>query len=285
LRILGALYAIGGICSSCGSEEIPRPMTTAPAVVNHDMTAMTIDSGQVLSTDAGTGSSDAGLEVDAGPADAGSSPSDGGKADAGSMPPSRAPFECTQFLGPNVTGEWFAAGFERYVDESKWQVKAPHRSFVDFWADPNHPVWRETNCAPDFSPCETRSKCPAGKGPDRIVFVTQQQNYQGTSQADWEKSISAAIQTIKTKYPTVRHVQLMTFVRGPQNASCGNETVVSPNLDRAHEALASASAGSISVAPRFEVPNCNLFGSAPHFTNAGNAAMAQIIGKHYAQEK
>ncbi len=236
------------------------------------------------------------------PVDAGNNPSvpgggdagrgnnapDGG-ADAGSNPPTDAGvvstgFVCTQFLGPNVTVEWFEAGFEKHVDSAKWQVKAPHLSFVEYWADPNHVVWREKNCEGNHAPCETRSKCDGTGGPDRVIFVTQISNYTSTSEADWKTKITAAIATIYSKYPNLKHVELMTFVRGPNNSSCGNETVVSGNLDKAHAALAAASNGKISVAPKFEVPNCTLFGSAPHLTTAGNAMMAEIIGKHYAQE-
>jgi hypothetical protein len=193
-------------------------------------------------------------------------------------------FSCTQFMGPNVTGEWFAAGFEKQVNGDRFQVKAPHRSFVEDWANPNHAVWRETGCDGGFSPCETRSKCAGAAGPDRIVFVTQTGNYLGTPQKAWEASITAAIKTIKAKYPTVTHVELMTFVRGPGNKSCGTETTVAPALDMAHAALAAASGGTITAAPRFEVPRCDYFSGAPHMNAEGNRFVGEMIGKHYARE-
>jgi hypothetical protein len=187
-------------------------------------------------------------------------------------------------MGPNVTGEWFAAGFERLVDGDRWQVKAPHRSFVEDWANPAHAVWRESGCDATFFACETRSRCAGGRPPDRVVFVTQTGNYLGTPQRIWEERITAAIATIKAKYPTVKHVELMTFVRGPGNRSCGTETTVAPALDQAHAALAAASAGSITAAPRFEVPRCEYFSGPPHLSAEGNRFVADLIGKHYARQ-
>jgi hypothetical protein len=217
---------------------------------------------------------------DAAAPDAGRAPADAARAaDATGVR-----YACTQIMGPNVTGEWFAAGFETLVDGNRWQVKAPHAALVDYWADPNHPVWLETGCQGTFTPCETRSRCAGNVPPDRIVFVVQTGNYLATPQAMWESLITAAMKTIKAKLPSVKHFELMTFVRGPGNASCGTETTISPNLDKAIDALAAGSAGAISAAPRFEVPMCSYFGGAPHFTDTGNKFVGNLIGKHYAQE-
>jgi hypothetical protein len=53
----------------------------------------------------------------------------------------------------------------------------------------------------------------------------------------------------------------------------------------AHAALAAASNSAIGVAPRFEVPSCDVFAAAPHMTAKGSAIAAEIIGKHYAAER
>lgn len=194
---------------------------------------------------------------------------------------SKAAFECTAFIGPNVTGEWFAAGFETVVDGNKWQVKAPHRSFVEDWANPNHAVWKEA-CEGTFYDCQTKSKCAGGKAPDRIIFVVQTGDYKGTSQQKWQELMGSAVPTIKAKFPGLKNIELTTFVRGPGNKDCGGETTVSPNLDKAQQALADASQGFITVSPRFEVMTCDHFSGPPHLSAAGNKAVAQTIGKHYA---
>jgi hypothetical protein len=191
-------------------------------------------------------------------------------------------FACTQFLGPNVTGEWFAAGFEKVVDGSKYEVKAPHHSFVEDWANPNHDVWRESACQGTYGGCETKSRCSGNAARDRIVFVTQTGDYLGTPQAKWESEIDRAISTIKAKYPGLKRIELMTFVRSPDGQNCGNETTISPNLDKAHQALAARSNGLLTVAPAFRVPNCAAFAGVPHLSDAGNKTMGDIIGKHYA---
>jgi len=190
-------------------------------------------------------------------------------------------FACTQFLGPNVTGEWFAAGFEKLVDGAKYEVKAPHHSFVEDWANPNHDVWRESACQGTYSGCETKSRCSGNVAQDRIVFVTQTGDYLGTAQSKWESEIERAITTFKAKYPGLKHIELMTFIRSPSGQNCGNETTISPNLDKAHQALAARSNGFITVAPTFRVPNCGAFAGVPHLSDAGNKTMGDIIGKHY----
>jgi hypothetical protein len=187
-------------------------------------------------------------------------------------------------MGPNVTHEWFTAGFEEHVEGEKWQVKAPHRSFVEDWADPAHAVWRETNCEGTFFDCETKSACAGEATPDRVLFVTQTGDYMGTTQQKWETEIARAVTTLKQKYPNLKRVELLTFLRGPNNTSCGGETTVAPALDAAQTALAEGSNGFISVGPRFELPNCSYFGSAPHLTAAGNEFAADMIGEHYAME-
>ncbi len=190
-------------------------------------------------------------------------------------------FNCTQFLGPNVTGEWFAAGFETHVDASKYEVKAPHHSFVEDWANPNHAVWRESACQGTYGGCETKSRCLGNAPQDRIVFVTQTGDYLGTAQSKWEAEIDRALTTLKAKYPGLKRVELMTFVRSPEGQNCGNETTVSPNLDKAHQAIAARSNGFVTVAPIFRVPNCGAFSGVPHLSSSGNKAMGDIIGKHY----
>jgi len=215
--------------------------------------------------------------VDAGAAN----DSSGSQADAAAEAKAPDAFECSELLGPNVAGEWFDAGFENLVPGDLWQVKAPHHSFVEDWANPNHAVWRETGCDSTYFNCETKSKCKNGGVVDRIVFVTQQGDYLNTTQQAWQDVIASAINTFKTKYLTLKHVELMTFIRVTNNMDCGGETTISPNLDKAHQALAEASNGFITVAPHFEVNMCNLFSGSPHMTAQGNMIVANLLGAHF----
>lgn len=117
---------------------------------------------------------------------------------------------------------------------------------------------------------------------DRVYFVTAKQDYLTATQQSWETDTEAAIATIKVKYPKLRHLELMTFVRSPEGKNCGEQTTVSPNLDAAHAAIAGRSNGFVTVAPHFLVPNCNVFSNAPHMSSQGNATMGNLIGEHYA---
>jgi len=253
-------------------------------------------SGGSSSTSNAGGSSggSSGSVAQAGGAGSGQSGSAGANVDAGAAPDSsdhpsdaaaeaKGPdtFACSELLGPNVAGEWFDAGFENLVPNDLWQVKAPHHSFVEDWANPNHAVWRETGCDSTYFNCETKSKCKNGGMVDRIVFVTQQGDYLNTTQQAWQDVITSAIATFKVKYPMLKHVELMTFIRVTNNMDCGGETTISPNLDKAHQALAAASNGFITVAPHFEVNMCNLFSGSPHMTAQGNMIVANLLGAYF----
>jgi hypothetical protein len=214
-----------------------------------------------------------------------------GSPDAGTPDTARSPdgavaagaFACSMFIGPNVTGEWYRAGFEMHVDGNKWQYKTPHHAFVEDWANPAGGVWKESNCVGTWTECETKSQCANGGMPDRIILVTQTDNWDNQPQSVWEMRITSAIATIKMKYTTVKHVELLTFVRGPGNMNCGGETRMPANQDKAHEALAAASMGKITVGPKFEVTACNMFQSSPHLSDAGDRYVAEMVGKHYGK--
>ncbi len=189
-------------------------------------------------------------------------------------------FACSQLTGPNVAGEWFAAGFEDAVGSAKWQVKAPHHSFVEDWANPNHDVWRDSDCQGTYINCETKSRCDNAM-PDRVLFVTQQGDYLGTSQASWESLIQSALTTFKGKYPGLKRVELLTFVRAPNGQDCGSETTVSPRLDAAQKAVAEASGGFVTVGPHLTASACSTFSGSPHMTAQGNLEIAQQLAAHY----
>ncbi len=202
----------------------------------------------------------------------------GGAAGTGGTPAST--FACSQLTGPNVAGEWFAAGFEAAVGGAKWQVKAPHHSFVEDWANPNHDVWRDSDCQGTYSECETKSRCDDAM-PDRVLFVTQQGDYMNTPQTTWESLIKSALATFKAKYQGLKRVELLTFVRAPNGQDCGGETTISPQLDAAQKAVAEASAGFVTVGPHLTASACSTFSGPPHMTAQGNMEIAQQLAQHY----
>ncbi|HVR61173.1 MAG TPA: hypothetical protein VMU50_04700, partial [Polyangia bacterium] len=70
-------------------------------------------------------------------------------------------FTCSWVLGIHTTYEWYAAGFEKIVDDARWQVSGIESAQFS-WAMPNAGAWN----SPITSPCTTNSKTP-----DRIVFT------------------------------------------------------------------------------------------------------------------
>ncbi len=203
-----------------------------------------------------------------------------GGAGGGSGGEATSTFACSQLTGPNVAGEWFAAGFEDVVGGAKWQVKAPHHSFVEDWANPSHDVWRDSDCQGTYTSCETKSRCDDAT-PDRLLFVTQQGDYLGTPQATWQSLIQSALTTFKAKYPGLKRVELLTFVRAPSGQDCGSETTISPLLDAAQKAVADASGGFVTVGPHLTASACSTFAGSPHMTAQGNMEIAQQLAQHY----
>jgi hypothetical protein len=211
-------------------------------------------------------------------------PADGGKPDAGAVDVSpgaadggagAAKFACTQFMGPNITAEWFRSGFEPAGEKDwndAWQVKAPHASFADLWADPNNSVWR--------APVE--SACAAGRKVDRVVFVTQLSDWSSNNVGRWKTAIGNGIKTIKAKYPELKRVDLVTFYRSKDNKPCPSpkETWVPAAHDEAHQQLAAESNGFVVVGPMVKV-DCSMFAGPPYLTTAGKRYVAGEYRKHY----
>jgi hypothetical protein len=133
--------------------------------------------------------------------------------DAGRPRPGRD-FVCNQVIGLQATGQWYAAGFEQDgVDDAHWQAKTQHRAYIEKWADPNNAVWDQ----PLTSPCASRSD-----DPDRVVFVGF--SPPSMTEAAWEASLIADIDTIRAKYPGLQEVDVMSMVRSPGNQPCPMNT-------------------------------------------------------------
>jgi hypothetical protein len=212
------------------------------------------------------------------PADAhggadGSLPVASGAGDA-STPPTSA-FTCTLLIGIQATEEWYTAGFETMVDNSRWELIWVHSGFVELWANPADPIW-STGIT---SPC-----AQGGTQPDRVIFVPLNYNY--TTLAEWTPAITAAVANIHAKYSSAKRIELMTFIRAPGNVACPQapapRSTITQAQDEAMAAVAAANPGLVVVAPRFEVKTCNEFSSnPPHPTTAGAGAWATMMASYY----
>ena len=187
-------------------------------------------------------------------------------------------FVCNQVTAMTLTAEWYNAGFESGVVDSRWQLKAMEHGYITEWANPDSTFWS----APVTSPCAQQTTSP-----DRIVLTVL--SWTITTQADWDTQITDAIANLMTKYPAVRRIDLLTVIRGPNNMLCptppaAGETIAMPaELDAAIAAVAARSPGFVFAGPKFEAPNCAAFsGGGPHLTTAGNMNMAKMISAYFA---
>ena len=189
------------------------------------------------------------------------------------------PFVCNQVTGGKLTYEWFAAGFENVVDNKRWQAKWREDAYVEQWADPQSSFWT----AQIDSACVNSTTAP-----DRVVFGTVSFKYK--TQTEWRQGITQAVNTIKSKYPGLKRMDLVTQIRGPNNMLCptpptaGETIAVPPEQDAAMAEVAAAFPGFVFVGPKVQAHSCSEFvGGGPHLTTAGNMANVQPLADYFVQ--
>jgi hypothetical protein len=208
---------------------------------------------------------------------AGATAGAGGGSTAGAGGGSTGPFVCNQLTGGKLTYEWFAAGFETIVDDKRWQAKWREDAYVEVWADAQSSFWTaqiDSTCANNTS------------APDRLVFGTVSFKYK--TQAEWRTGITQAVNNFKAKWPTVRRIDLVTQIRGPNNMLCptpptaGETIAVPPEQDAAMADVAAAFPGFVFVGPKVEAHACSEFqGGGPHLTAAGNMANMPVLANYF----
>lgn len=220
----------------------------------------------------GTAGVDAAVSPDSGGGNAGTDAAGGAAGTDGGAPQT---FNCTLILGAGQTLQWFnGGGFQATVGDARWEIRATDNTFTEAWANPNNGFW---NVAVQ-SPCTANPAMP-----DRVVLIVYSRTL--TTQADWEAQIGMVMTNIKTKYPSVQKIELLTFARGPDNMMCGTAvaSTVSAAQDQAMQAVAERSAGMIKVGPKYFVPTCAAFAVAnnTNLTTAGAMAVAQMLSAVY----
>ena len=124
--------------------------------------------------------------------------------------------------------------------------------------------------------------------PDRLVFGTV--SFKFKTQAEWRTNITAAINNFKARWPTVRRIDLVTQIRGPNNMLCptpptaGETIAVPPEQDAAMADVAAAFPGFVFVGPKVVAHSCSEFqGGGPHLTAAGNMANVPVLSDYFVQ--
>ncbi len=181
--------------------------------------------------------------------------------------------ECNLLLGSGLASEWFGAGFEQVAGDRYWQAVFSAQAQVRQWADPAHSAWSQ----PLVSACMHNSEAP-----DRVVFVAESQEYKSKEQ--WLEALTGLVETLKKKYPSAKRIDLMTMIRGPKGASCGDaRTAVAPYIDEAVDNVATNYPNLVKAAPKFEMDDCSAFKKGgPHFSAEGATAAAKLVGEYFA---
>ncbi|HEX3695984.1 MAG TPA: hypothetical protein VH374_11395 [Polyangia bacterium] len=182
------------------------------------------------------------------------------------------PFTCNQLLGPSNITQWWPV-FEALMNGDHWQYMAGLHAFVDNWADPNSPFWTTAVTSP----------CTSGaKNPDRVLLVVFSTTL---TQAAFQPAITKAVATIKTKYPGVKRIELLTNPRSPMNKLCTGDdpnSVVPPYIDQAIQNVADQSGGDVTVGPKIEVGSCTWWDAhGTDFTSTGAAGVGALYGAYY----
>jgi hypothetical protein len=212
----------------------------------------------------------------------GGSAPQGGSAGSASI----GPFSCTLVLGLFTTSQWFNGTnpggasktfLQDGVDATKWEAKMQKYSYAEKWADPKNGLWD----------LQTQNPCAANSTtPDRALFVGF--SPMTKNQADWEKLLNSVILNIKTKYPSVKEIDIVTMGRAPNNMLCPNnndaDTVIAPYEDAAFEAVAAASNGMVVVGPKYYVPDCEnsyIFANDTDYTTSASNYIATEMATYY----
>jgi hypothetical protein len=195
-------------------------------------------------------------------------------------PPASAPdgtaYNCTMVFGINATSEWWNQGFEKLVDNGKWELVRVHSGFIELWADPNNAIWK-TNVS---SPCTQNPDKP-----DRILFVAL--NFDFNTLAQWLPPLTATAKNLKDKFPSAKRIELMTYVRAPGNKPCAQapakRSTIPDAEDQAIEMVVKTDPAVLFVGPKFEAKTCGEFsGNPPHPSAGGGQAWAKLFAEHYA---
>ena len=202
-------------------------------------------------------------------------PEAGGPSDS-SFPPGLRynDFTCSWVLGIHTTAEWFMAGFLTVVDPTRWQASGIEMAQFN-WAQAGYGGWT----AAPMNPCKVNSKTP-----DRIVFCGVDTG--STTVQAYLAEYTAAMNNIKTKFPSVKRVDIMTTAVGPGDMEClganrSGSSFIRPVQNQAITQTVTMFHGFAFECPRWEVASCKDFGLCPHISPAANMTLAKTMADYF----
>jgi hypothetical protein len=183
----------------------------------------------------------------------------------------RGPFTCSLVIGISATGDWFNAGFEKIVDNDRWQLMAVHSGFINYWADPDHKIWGSK----PSSPCTKNAD-----NPDRVILTALSLHWEKATVEEWITQVSGAVKNFKARYSNLANLELATFVRSPGDTPCPlGDTFRAYDLDAADQAFEKVAAmfpELVTVAPKVHVDSCDDYANHPPHLPSGPAARAAM---------
>jgi hypothetical protein len=196
---------------------------------------------------------------------------DGGSADgAGTQPHD---FVCNELIGLWVASQWWGA-FEKGVDNARWQFMFQHHGYLELFADPQSPFWKNSFA----SACAAQSTTP-----DRVIFLPFSLTLM--TMEDWHTQLTKVVDTMKRKFVGVKRIELLSTLRSPGNMLCPNDndpgTIVPGYVDQAIAAVAAESGGLVAVGPKIELPDCSWWAGGTDLTGAGNTGVGQLMAAYY----
>ena len=199
-------------------------------------------------------------------------------AASGAYAQSGGDFSCTEFIGYSQTRQWYLAGFGPSVGWSgAWQLRARDSAAVEFWADPGFAGWDPSN---RLSHCGQNTEKP-----DRIVL-----DVTNDYQADvnwWIDEINSAVDTIHTKFPSVKQIVRQPVVGGPGGGQCrfgGTVVRASYNHPYVDQAIAQVAGGDVVIGADPTVRTCADYADdIGHLTPDAQVAIGNSIVNFYMQ--
>ena len=200
-----------------------------------------------------------------------------------------APFTCNLMVGPSPMNQFFNGGFLTYpgIVATRWELIWIAGHYTNVWALPGDSGWN----TPVNHPCAQSAATP-----DRVIFMATQ--WTETTAAQWEADFDGIIRNIRTKWPTVKRIEISPSTSTPGNLPCpGNgaeksETMIPDYGYAAIDAMPAKYPGLVFATPHWQVPQCSDFinnGGGPQYApnssaTTGPAVMevAGVFGAYYA---
>jgi hypothetical protein len=179
-------------------------------------------------------------------------------------------------LGIHTTQEWFQAGFLNVVDPTRWEASGIEMAQFN-WQDANSGLWT--------MPFSSATSCAKNaRTPDRIVFCGVDST--STTVAQFLPEYVKVVNNIKTKFPSVKRIDLMTLARAPGDKECiganrSGSSYIKAAQDDAIAMMVAMYPGFVFATPKWEVQSCSDFGLCPHISLAANMTLAKTVGDYF----